>query len=239
MARYAFFIDLSTCAGCQSCTVSCQNKNGLDPEMTFTHIHRYQEGNFPNLKSTFVVNQCLHCDNPPCTDVCPTGATYKTADGPVQIDYKQCIGCQYCVSACPYGARTYDEKARVVKKCSECYDRLQSGQTPACVQTCITGARQIGDIDDPKSPIHQLIAQPGTVQVGGTQFYFRLTEGIARSVLPADSRESGVTYAWQSILHPFGQLLMGGAAGAVLLSAAAFMAKSVRKEAEDRNGQHE
>jgi Fe-S-cluster-containing dehydrogenase component len=230
-------MDLSICAGCESCTVACQNKNDLTADIAFTKIHRYQEGTFPNLKSTFVPNQCLHCDNPPCADVCPTGATYKTAEGPVQVNDKQCIGCKYCIAACPFGARTYDAKAHVVKKCSECYDRLQAGKTPACVQTCITGARQVGNLDDANDPIHKVIAQPNTVKVGGTNFYFKLPEGIARTVLPADSKESAVTYAWQSILQPFGQMALGGAAGAVLLSAAAFVVKSVKKEG-DEHGDH-
>jgi Fe-S-cluster-containing dehydrogenase component len=237
MARYAFFIDLSICAGCESCTVACQNKNGLPPEIALTKIHRYQAGTFPNLKSTFVANQCLHCENPPCADVCPTGATYKSAEGPVQVNDRQCIGCKYCIAACPFGARTYDEAARVVRKCTECYDRLQAGTKPACVQTCITGARQIGDLDDPQSPIHEAIAKSGTVKVAGTNFYFRKADAIPRTALPADSRESGVTYAWQSILQPFGQLLMGGAAAAVLVSLGAFAVKGIKKEGND-HGDH-
>lgn len=228
MTRYAFFIDLSVCAGCESCTVACQNKNELDPAITYTRIHRYQTGTYPDLKSTFVVNQCLHCDNPPCAEVCPTGATHKTAEGPVLVEYKQCIGCKYCIVACPYGARVFDEELNVARKCTECADRLAAGGKPACVETCLTGARVIGDLDDPKSPIHEALKRPHTVQMAGTGFYFRLPEQIGNEALPDGAKGTGVVYAWQSILQPLGQLLMGGAAAALLASAASFAIKSAR-----------
>jgi len=227
VSRYAFYIDLSICAGCESCTVACQNKNGLAPEMAYTKVHRFQTGTYPDLKSAFVVNQCLHCNEPPCAAACPTGATHKTAEGPVAVEYSQCIGCKYCIVACPYDARVYDEEIGAARKCTECADRLAAGRKPACVETCLTGARIIGDIDDPKSPIHAAIARKGTVQMAGTGFYFRLPNGIARDALP-EARGAGVVYAWQSILQPLGQLFMGGAAAALLASAAAFAVKSAR-----------
>lgn len=230
MTHYAYFVDLTVCAGCESCTVACQNLNGLDPSITFTRIHRHETGTYPDLKSTFVVNQCMHCDDPPCAQVCPTGATYKTAEGPVKVDYTKCIACKYCITACPYEARTYDEEANVVRKCSLCIDRLRAGQQPACVQTCLTGARMVGDLEDSADPIHEAIARSGTVKVEGTSFYFRLPEGIDRDVVPANFKASGITFAWQSILQPVGQLMLGGVVGAVLVSAAANAVKGARKE---------
>ncbi|MDF2627039.1 MAG: molybdopterin oxidoreductase iron-sulfur binding subunit [Symbiobacteriaceae bacterium] len=227
MTRYAYYIDLSICAGCESCTVACQNKNGLAPELAYTKVHRFETGTFPNLKSSFVAGQCFHCDEPACAAACPTGATYKTDEGPVLVNEAQCIGCKYCMVACPYDARVFDEEMGAARKCTECADRLASGRKPACVETCLTGARVIGDLDDPKSPIHALITQPDTVQMAGAGFYFRLPEGIAKEALP-EARGTGVVYAWQSILQPLGQLLMGGAAAALLASAAAFAVKSVR-----------
>lgn len=228
MTRYAFFIDLSVCAGCESCTVACQNKNGLEPDQTYTRVHRYQTGTYPNLTSTFVVNQCLHCDEPPCAQACPTGASYKTAEGPVAVNYEQCIGCKYCMVACPYDARIYDPELRAARKCTECADRLAAGRMPACVESCISGARIIGDLDDPKSPIHTALQRSNTVQMAGTGFHFRLPDAIGKEALPV-AQGAGVIYAWQSVLQPLGQILMGGAAGALLLSAAAFAVKSVRE----------
>lgn len=228
MTQYAFFIDLSLCAGCESCTVACQNKNELAPDQVYTRVHRFETGTYPELASSFVVNQCLHCDDPACAAACPTGATHKTAEGPVLVDYDQCIGCKYCIVACPYDARIYDPELRAARKCTQCADRLAAGRKPACVETCLTGARIIGDLDDPQSPIHAAINRPNTVQMAGTSFYFRLPEQVGREALPA-ARSTGVTYAWQSILQPVGQLLMGGAGLALLMSAAAFAVKSVRE----------
>jgi len=229
VTRYAYFIDLSICAGCESCTVACQNKNGLDPNLAYTRIHRYEAGTYPDMLGTFVVNQCLHCDDPPCAQVCPTGATQKTAEGPVVVEYDQCIGCKYCMVACPYDARVFDEEKNAARKCTECADRLAVGRKPACVETCLTGARIIGDLDDPKSIIHEAIKRPNTIQMAGTGFYFRLPPQITSQEALADgTKGTGVVYAWQSVLQPLGQLFMGGAAAALLASAAAFAVKSVK-----------
>lgn len=239
MTRYAYFVDLSICAGCESCTVACQNKNGLDPELVFTKVNRFETGTYPNVSSTFITTQCMHCDNPPCAEVCPTGATYKDAAGPVTVDATKCISCKYCMTACPYGARVVDEQSGVVKKCTMCFDRLQQGQQPACVQTCLTGARMVGDLDDPKSPMHQAIAQSNVVHVQGTSFYYRLPEKISRDVLPEDFQGSKVAYAWQSIFQPVGQLMVGGVFGAVLVSMAANAINHKKKGGGGAHGDHE
>lgn len=238
MTRYAFYIDLSICAGCESCTVACQTKNELDYSVEFTKIRRYETGTFPDMKSTFTFTQCMHCDVPPCEAVCPTGATYKTAEGPVMVEYDKCIACKYCITACPYDARTYDEKDGVVKKCTECVDRLVSGQQPACVQTCITGARMVGDLDNPNDAIHKALAEKDVFKVDGTSFYLKAPSGIGREVLPQNFQAAGITFAWQSILQPVGQLMLGGVTTALLASAAANAVKALRKGGDDEHGSH-
>jgi Fe-S-cluster-containing dehydrogenase component len=237
MTRYAYFVDLSLCAGCESCTVACQAVNGLDWDMRFTKVERVLTGTFPDVKSSFITTQCLHCDEPPCAAVCPTGATYKTPEGPVKVEYDQCIGCQYCMTACPYGARSFDEASHLVKKCTLCYDRMAQGDRPACEQTCLTGARLVGDLDDPKDPIHAKISAPDVIHIDGTSFYYHLPEAISREVLPADFKGAGVTWAWQSILQPVGQVMMGGTLAAVLVSLAVNAAKGQRKEGAE-HGDH-
>lgn len=237
MTRYAYFVDLSLCAGCEACTVACQALNGLDWNIRYTKVDRMLVGTYPNVMSSFVTTQCLHCDDPPCAAVCPTGATYKTAEGPVKIDYENCIGCQYCMTACPYEARSYDPAAGVVRKCSFCFDRLAEGERPACEQTCLTGARLVGDLDDPNDPIHEKIAAPDVIHIEGTSFYYRLPEHIDRAALPADFKPSVATFAWQSIVQPVGQIMMGSTLAAVLLSLAVNAFKSRGKEGtQDGNG---
>jgi Fe-S-cluster-containing dehydrogenase component len=115
-------------------------------------------------KAFFVPKLCNQCSHPACVQVCPVGATYKTEDGVVLIDDKRCIGCRYCIQACPYGARTFDERRGVPDKCTWCYHRITKGLQPACVDSCPTGARVFGDMRDRQSPI-SLFVRNNRVQV--------------------------------------------------------------------------
>ena len=115
-------------------------------------------------KAFFVPKLCNQCTHPACVQVCPTGATYRTQDGVVLIDHKYCIGCQYCVQACPYGARFFRAKEGVTDKCTWCYHRITKGLQPACVEVCPVGARIFGDRNDPQSPI-SLFIRNNRVQV--------------------------------------------------------------------------
>lgn len=108
-------------------------------------------------KAFFVPKLCNQCDNPPCVQVCPVGATYQTPDGVVLVDRAWCIGCGYCIMACPYGARFFHPKYHVAEKCNFCYHRITKGLKPACVDACPFGARMIGNIKDPNDPITKII----------------------------------------------------------------------------------
>lgn len=108
-------------------------------------------------KAFFVAKLCNHCENPPCVQVCPVGATYRTEDGVVLIDQDYCIGCRYCVQACPYGVRTFNEMFGVADKCTWCYHRITKGLKPACVEACPVGARIFGDLNDPESDIGKFV----------------------------------------------------------------------------------
>ena len=108
-------------------------------------------------KAYFVPKLCNQCDNPPCVQVCPVGATYKTPDGVVLVDRTWCIGCGYCIMACPYGARFFHPKHHVADKCNFCYHRISKGLSPACVQACPFGARRIGNLKDPNDPVTKVI----------------------------------------------------------------------------------
>ncbi|RMH59757.1 MAG: 4Fe-4S dicluster domain-containing protein [Candidatus Hydrogenedentota bacterium] len=106
--RWVMVIDLNKCVGCHACTVSCIAENVLPPGVLYRPVTETELGEYPNVRKRYLPRPCMHCENPPCVPPCPTGATYKRSDGIVAIDYDQCIGCRYCVTSCPYGARTFD-----------------------------------------------------------------------------------------------------------------------------------
>jgi molybdopterin-containing oxidoreductase family iron-sulfur binding subunit len=106
--RWVMVIDLRKCVGCHACTIACVAENKLPPGVVYRPVLEEEIGTYPNVTRRFVPRPCMQCDNPPCTPVCPVHATYKNAHGIVEINYEQCIGCRYCITACPYAARTFD-----------------------------------------------------------------------------------------------------------------------------------
>jgi Fe-S-cluster-containing dehydrogenase component len=109
MPKWGMVIDLEKCTGCQACTAACAMENNLLPGENWGEVIFFEEGRYPNVKVTWLPRPCMHCENPSCRDVCPTGATHVTEDGAVLVDWNRCIGCKYCQIACPYGARFYME----------------------------------------------------------------------------------------------------------------------------------
>ena len=142
---------------------------GANPTGTFfNRVQTYEAGEFPGTDTIHFPKSCLHCEDPPCVPVCPTGASYKRAeDGIVLVDYDKCIGCKYCAWACPYGAREIDEERQVMTKCTLCVDRIYDEQLPvedrkpACVKACPTNARLFGDVKDPNSEVSIAIRERG------------------------------------------------------------------------------
>ena len=164
MPRYAMAIDLSLCVGCAACAVACKMENEVPPGVFNLWIREREVGEYPNLVVEFRPEQCLHCENPPCVPVCPTGASYQTKDGLVLVDPKKCIACGACIAACPYDAR-YLHPAGYVSKCTFCAHRLEKGKVPACVETCRTYCRTFGDLEDPESPVAKALKAAERVDV--------------------------------------------------------------------------
>jgi len=106
--RWGMVIDLSKCVACDACTVSCKAENKTPPGVNYTVVLKEEVGTYPNVREVFLPRPCMHCENPPCVDVCPVSATWQNEEGVVVIDYDVCIGCRYCITACPYSARTFD-----------------------------------------------------------------------------------------------------------------------------------
>jgi Fe-S-cluster-containing dehydrogenase component len=194
--EFAYGLDLSRCVGCRQCVYACveENNQSRDPQVhwirvlsmekekgiDFAHADPYYDPpSVPEDGHFYVPVACQQCQNPPCTKVCPTGATWAEKDGIVVIDYDWCIGCRCCMAACPYGARRFNwaepsipegdlnrethylgNRPRVkgvVEKCTFCIQRVRTGQYPACVEVCPAGARKFGNILDPDSEIRYIL----------------------------------------------------------------------------------
>ena len=153
MTQYAIATDLNRCVGCLACTVACKAVNNVPVGNFWNKTLRIgpnpkTEGAvWPDVEMYFLTVQCQHCENPECVNVCPTEASHKMEDGTVQIDKSKCIGCQFCVMACPYGVRYLNEEEKVVEKCTLCQQRIAQGELPQCVAQCGGRARFFGDLE--------------------------------------------------------------------------------------------
>ena len=169
---YCMVIDLKRCVGCYGCSSVCKQANGTPPGVQRAKVLKAVEGTYPNVERVVRPMLCMHCDNPPCGTGCPTGATSKREeDGIVVVDKSECIGCDECIKACPYGARYHISETEMgyygeltpyevlayaampegtVDKCDFCLSRTLEGQRPepACVAACVTGARIFGTVEE-------------------------------------------------------------------------------------------
>jgi len=155
--HFVMVMDLRKCIGCQACTSACKVENAVPKSQYRTFVLETEIGEFPDVRKGFLPQLCNHCDNPSCVSVCPTGATFKRKDGVVVVDNTICWGCGYCLSACPYDKRYFNTKTKTADKCNFCAQRVDKGLLPACVETCVGGARVFGDINDKKSEVFKLI----------------------------------------------------------------------------------
>jgi Fe-S-cluster-containing dehydrogenase component len=190
--RWAMVVDLRKCRraeNCTDCIAACNRAHNIprfdNPKDEIKWVwkepfeHAFQEQEYEHVaeevKKTPAILMCNHCDNPPCVRVCPTEATWKREkDGIVMMDWHRCIGCRYCVAACPYGSRSFNWRdprpfideidehfptrtRGVVEKCTFCEERLARGELPACVEACKEGALVFGDLEDADSPVRKIL----------------------------------------------------------------------------------
>lgn len=194
--RWAMVVDMKKCwekgkPGCKDCVLACHTVHNVPdikevkeevkwiwPEQ-YGHAFAGQENEFvpADVKEKPFLMLCNHCTNPPCVRVCPTKATFKSADGITMMDFHRCIGCRYCMAGCPYGARSFNwrdprpyiqtelnmafptRERGVVEKCNFCAERLEVGLLPACVEACKDKALTFGDIEDPNSNVRKILAE--------------------------------------------------------------------------------
>ncbi|MEW6347898.1 MAG: 4Fe-4S dicluster domain-containing protein [Thermodesulfobacteriota bacterium] len=193
--QFGYALDIQRCIGCRRCVYACVEENNLsrDPQMHYIRVLRFKDGHMDLEESSIYYNpeevpekgyfympvQCQHCANAPCTKVCPVKATWTEPDGIVVVDYNWCIGCRYCMAACPYMGRWFNfsdpkipsaevnpvthylgnrpRMRNVVEKCTFCIQRVRVGKYPACVEICPVGARKFGNLLDPESEISRII----------------------------------------------------------------------------------
>ena len=179
---YGFLIDTTKCTGAGKCLTACRVENGVPDGQARTWVERYvhfKDGRVevdlvpeigyaasgepqPDaedvLRAYFVPKLCNQCVDAPCNQVCPVHASIKSPEGIELVDTERCIGCGYCVQACPYGIRYMNHETNVADKCNWCYHRVMRNEQPACVEACPTGARVFGRIDDPDSEISKRLA---------------------------------------------------------------------------------
>ena len=159
--RFGMLIDLSTCIGCNACAVACKQENDVPLGSFNTWVESWDVTVDGRVRRANMPKLCNHCEDAPCVKVCPTGASFKTDEGVVLVDADKCIGCKYCMAACPYQVR-WTNDAGEVDKCTFCYHRTSNGLMPACVSTCVTRSRYFGDLNDPESDISKKIAELGS-----------------------------------------------------------------------------
>ena len=179
--RWGMLIDTAQCKpGCQDCVTACNKENGLSGGTAATDsqwIRKIELKDISTGRELALPMMCQHCEHPPCVDVCPTGASFKRVDGIVLVDKHRCIGCRYCMMACPYKARSFvheplhDQNPDVprgkgtVESCTLCVHRVDKGQQPACAEACTNKAILFGNLNDPESEIAKKVHSVASVQV--------------------------------------------------------------------------
>lgn len=249
--RYGFLIDLSLCIDCRSCMVACSVENEVPMDSTRIWIKETGvTGTYPDLNRFTGPYHCMHCIDPSCVSACTVSALTRTEDGVVTYDQDLCIGCRYCMYACPFGVPNYewDRQLPLVVKCDMCYERLQGGEQPACAATCPTGAIKFGKYEDMLAKAHQLINDNpgkyishvyGEEENGGTATLY---------ISPVPFEELGFPIAGTTSPAFSNRLVTEGTplvAGAMLvgLSGAYLTIKHLKEEAEEdrleaEQGQH-
>ncbi|WP_263078192.1 dimethylsulfoxide reductase subunit B [Endozoicomonas sp. Mp262] len=158
MTQLGFYVDTSKCTGCKTCQLSCKDENDLNVGVNWRRVYEYGGGSWiKNDDGTFHQDvfayyasiSCNHCAKPACTKACPTGAMHKRdKDGLVVVDTDVCVGCRYCEMACPYGAPQFNAEKKHMTKCDGCYDRVEEGKKPICIESCPLRALDFGPIDE-------------------------------------------------------------------------------------------
>ncbi len=226
--RRSMMIDLDKCIGCQACVTSCKARWNTGPGGARDWVYQYEKGHRDKeLFLTFYPGLCMQCEEHPCTEDCPTGATYMDKKtGVVMVDADVCIGCGNCISMCAYDARHVDATKGIVEKCNLCAPYVERGEQPACVATCLADCRHFGDLDDPDGSLVQLIAKTGAQPLADPNVNIRPKVAYAGDARRAHvlsrgvvtkPKKSALTNFWKNVSGPFTSYVVPIVAGATVV----------------------
>ena len=207
MTRLGFLLDSDSCIGCHACTVACKSEHDVPLGVNRTWVKYIETGAFPNVKRHFSVMRCNHCDDAPCITICPTGALFRAANGVVDFDDSNCIGCKGCMNACPYDAIYINPATNTANKCNFCNHRIEQDLEPSCVVVCPTHAIKVADLDDPDDETTRIIARSDTAVRAPQQqtlpkVYYRGADQASLDPLRTAIAADGMIWADTTPQHP-------------------------------------
>jgi len=220
----ALLVDITRCIGCQSCVMGCKELHGFPGDGSETQLSATAYTVLEEHGDLFVRHLCMHCVTPSCASVCPVGALQKTSMGPVVYDASRCMGCRYCMMACPFKVPRYEWHAAIpsVRKCDLCIERQKQGEMPVCAEVCPAQATVFGTREELLAEAHRRIAESpdtyyphvfGEKEVGGTSVLFLAPVSFASLGFPTSLGERPLPeLTWQSLQRIPGIVLLGGAA---------------------------
>ncbi|MBY7142069.1 4Fe-4S dicluster domain-containing protein [Virgibacillus sp. NKC19-3] len=245
----AILVDISLCIGCKACQIACKEWHDLpatefekvsgtyqnpadrseNTPMLMRFLEKYDETT-DTMDWLIWKDQCMHCTDAPCVEVCPSGALFTHEDGFVGLENDKCIGCTYCSKVCPFDSPRFETDAltgnKRMNKCDFCQDRVTNGELPACVQTCPTNALEFDTWDGAVEKAHERVEQIkdrypeanvyGDKEMGGTHYIYVLTEKPETFGLPAQPETNDLVGFRQDVLKPATQLFMGATAVGLL-----------------------
>lgn len=260
--QHGVVVDVRRCIGCKACQVACKAWNKLPAEQTeiskdgeYTNptyfsaitwkvVHFKEIGDYDSnvagtggLKWRMLSDNCKHCLEPACVSVCPAGALWKRADGPVLYDLDRCVGCGYCTMACPWGVPNYDEEINAIRKCTMCFDRIDQGKEPSCVSVCPTDALKFMTLEEARNVANEAKLQGlqvyGLDEVGGTSWLFISDVPFSEFGLPEYTSVSQKGYETDILVKFAGAGLFVGGAILAAIKLYAERRESIAKEGVD------
>ena len=227
MTRLGFALLSDSCIGCHACTVACKSEHDVPLGVNRTWVKYIETGSFPNTGRSFSVMRCNQCDDAPCMTICPTNALFRAANGVVDFDDDNCIGCKSCMNACPYDALYINPETNTAHKCNYCNHRVEVGLEPACVVVCPTQAIVTGDLDDPESAVSKIVARDQTAvrapeQGTNPKVFYRGVDQASLDPTRTRIADDGMIWADTTPAHPTITPTMAGHSGTGVVARTAY-----------------